>query len=88
MLLAGFESRLATWIYQACLLEATAPKPGNVHPDASFVDLCYADFVGLAEVAAPALASASRVEWGPPCWQRFESHKSGWGRIRIWGSHC
>ena len=29
----------------ACILEATARKPGNVHPWASFEDLTYDDLV-------------------------------------------
>jgi triphosphoribosyl-dephospho-CoA synthase len=37
----------------ACLLEATARKPGNVHPEASFADLTYADFVQSAQLIAP-----------------------------------
>ncbi len=44
------------------MLEATAAKPGNVHPRASFPDLTYFDFVKSAEAAAPALARAA--EWG------------------------
>ena len=32
----------------ACILEATAPKVGNVHPTCSFEDLCYQDFVVAA----------------------------------------
>lgn len=38
-------------------MEATAPKPGNVHPGASFPDLSYADFVNSAAVIAPLLAN-------------------------------
>ena len=38
----------------ACVLEATAPKVGNVHPSRRFEDLCYSDFVLAAEVAAGA----------------------------------
>jgi triphosphoribosyl-dephospho-CoA synthase len=37
----------------ACLYEATAAKPGNVHPGASFDDLAYADFVASAVVIGP-----------------------------------
>jgi triphosphoribosyl-dephospho-CoA synthase len=37
----------------ACLLEATARKPGNVHPEASFADLTYGDFVRSAYLIAP-----------------------------------
>ncbi|RLS54224.1 MAG: triphosphoribosyl-dephospho-CoA synthetase [Planctomycetota bacterium] len=61
---AGYERQLTAWIHRACLLEATAPKPGNVHPGAAFADLRYVDFVASAEVAAPALAAAARVGVG------------------------
>ncbi|HEY3391305.1 MAG TPA: triphosphoribosyl-dephospho-CoA synthase [Lacipirellulaceae bacterium] len=37
----------------ACLYEATAAKPGNVHPGACFEDLSYADFVASAVVIGP-----------------------------------
>ena len=36
----------------ACILEAAAPKPGNVHPGSRFNDLCYDDFVSAAETSA------------------------------------
>ena len=39
-------------------MEATARKPGNVHPEASFSDLCYQDFVESAHCAADPLARA------------------------------
>jgi triphosphoribosyl-dephospho-CoA synthase len=42
----------------ASILEATATKPGNVHPEASFEDLTYEDFVRSAVVAAPAFENA------------------------------
>lgn len=42
----------------ACVLEATAPKAGNVHPLASFADLEYADFLAAAAAIAPALELA------------------------------
>ncbi len=35
----------------ACVLEATAPKVGNVYPGRSFDDLSYIDFVNAAEIA-------------------------------------
>jgi triphosphoribosyl-dephospho-CoA synthase len=44
----------------ACLLEAKARKPGNVHPEASFEDLCYADFVASADAVAEVLPEAGR----------------------------
>lgn len=51
-------------IRQACLLEAFAPKAGNVHPAAAFEDLCHDDFVRSAEVAAPHLAQARDIGVG------------------------
>jgi len=45
----------------ACLLEATARKPGNVHPTASFRDLTYADFVRSAHSIGPSFEHAG--EW-------------------------
>lgn len=56
--------KLATWIHAACVLEAAARKPGNVHPDASFADLCFADFVRAAEVVAPILARTVKTGVG------------------------
>ncbi|MFH1304681.1 MAG: triphosphoribosyl-dephospho-CoA synthase [Planctomycetota bacterium] len=48
--------QLENWIYLACLMEATARKPGNVHPESSFPDLTYPDFLKSAAVIAPLLA--------------------------------
>jgi triphosphoribosyl-dephospho-CoA synthase len=42
----------------ACLYEATAAKPGNVHPGASFDDVSYADFVASAVAIAPLIDQA------------------------------
>lgn len=38
----------------ACVLEATAPKAGNVTPEHSFSDLCFQDFIQAANVSAAA----------------------------------
>ncbi len=38
----------------ACLLEASAPKPGNVSPGRDFADLTYEDFLTSAVAIAPA----------------------------------
>lgn len=46
----------------ACLLEATAKKPGNVHPEVSFADLTYQDFVRSAHLIAPSFTHGA--EWG------------------------
>ena len=42
----------------ACILEVTARKPGNVHPEAAFPDLCHDDFVNAARVVSPILAKS------------------------------
>ena len=41
----------------ACILEATAPKAGNVHPSRSFDDLSFSDFASAAEISACAFES-------------------------------
>jgi triphosphoribosyl-dephospho-CoA synthase len=45
-------------------MEATAPKPGNVHPGAAFEDVTYEDFVASANVAAPVIARARELGVG------------------------
>ena len=45
----------------ACLLEVSAPKPGNVSPDRHFHDTRYEDFLASAVAIGPALAGAG--EW-------------------------
>jgi triphosphoribosyl-dephospho-CoA synthase len=60
---------MAAWIQAACVLEASARKPGNVHPGASFADLTYADFVKSAEVIAPILSHADDAGVGETIFQ-------------------
>ncbi len=48
----------------ACLLEASAPKPGNVSPFASFRDATYEDFLASAAAIGPALAAAGEQPLG------------------------
>ncbi len=48
---------LAEQIELACLMEATARKPGNVHPAAKFDDLRYEDFVRAAHAIAGPLSA-------------------------------
>lgn len=55
---------LARRIELACLLEAAARKPGNVHPWAAFDDLCFDDFMRAAAVIAPLLAETRRTGLG------------------------
>src|SRR6059036_4154925 len=42
----------------ACLLEVSAPKPGNVSPFVAFRDVTYADFLASAVAIGPAFAAA------------------------------
>jgi triphosphoribosyl-dephospho-CoA synthase len=42
----------------ACLLEASAPKPGNVSPGREFADLCYTDFLASAVAIGEPMADA------------------------------
>ena len=48
----------------ACLLEVSAPKPGNVSPFASFRDATYEDFLASAAAIGPALAAAGERPLG------------------------
>ena len=51
---------IADAIRWACIWEASAAKPGNVHPAARFADLCYGDFVAAADITADALTRPDR----------------------------
>ena len=48
----------------ACLLEVSAPKPGNVSPDRHFHDTRYEDFLASAVAIGPALAGAGERSLG------------------------
>lgn len=48
----------------ACLLEATARKPGNVHPGRRFADFSYADLLKVAVAVGPILADAGKTGVG------------------------
>jgi len=48
----------------ACLLEATAPKVGNVHRGADFEDLTFSDFVVSAVAIGPAMEAAASTGVG------------------------
>lgn len=54
----GCGPRVAAAAQLACLLEARAPKPGNVCPAAGFRDASYEDFLASAVAIGPALAEA------------------------------
>jgi len=51
-------------ILLSLLMEATARKPGNVHPGAAYADLTYQDFVSSAQAIAPILVQARSVSVG------------------------
>src|SRR5207249_11040058 len=48
----------------ACLLEATAPKVGNVHRGADFEDLTFTDFVVSSVAIGPAMEAAATIGVG------------------------
>jgi triphosphoribosyl-dephospho-CoA synthase len=48
----------------ACLLEVSAPKPGNVSPERHFHDTRYEDFLASAVAIGPALAGAAEQPLG------------------------
>ena len=50
---------LAAAAQLACLLEASAPKPGNVSPGRHFADLRYEDFLAAAAAIGEPLAGAA-----------------------------
>lgn len=70
---------LEAWIRMACLLEATARKPGNVHPGAAFSDLSYRDFVLSANVVAPILAQTPESGVGTAVLQAVEATQAAAG---------
>ena len=56
---------LTTAVRLSCLLEASARKAGNVHPEAHFEHLTYNDFVRSGQVVAPILSQAAVRGVGP-----------------------
>ena len=49
----------------ACLWEATARKPGNVHRFRDFEDVTYLDFLQSAAAIAPILAAVASSRLSP-----------------------
>jgi len=60
----------------ACVWEATAPKPGNVHPSASFPDTNYEDFMASAQAIGPAMQAAVSQGVGTTVWQAVSATRS------------
>jgi triphosphoribosyl-dephospho-CoA synthase len=52
-------ARVAAAAQLACLLEASAPKPGNVSPGRPFADTRYEDFLASAAAIGPSFTSAA-----------------------------
>jgi triphosphoribosyl-dephospho-CoA synthase len=57
----------------ACLLEVSAPKPGNVSPDHHFHDTRYEDFLASAVAIGPALAAAGTRTLGATIFAAVEA---------------
>src|SRR5258708_6924522 len=53
-------SSIGIYSQLACLWEATARKPGNIHPAKSFLDMTYLDFVMSSAAIGPWMESASQ----------------------------
>jgi triphosphoribosyl-dephospho-CoA synthase len=71
-------------IQTACVLEATARKPGNVHPWAAFEDLKYDDFLRSANVIAPVLARSQEQGVGRTILTAIEkTHSENRGNVNL-----
>lgn len=57
----------------ACILEATAPKPGNVYRGADFEDVTYLDFLTSAAVIGPIMQRAPGQGIGTTVWQAIRA---------------
>jgi triphosphoribosyl-dephospho-CoA synthase len=63
----------------ACLLEVSAPKPGNVSPERHFHDTRYEDFLASAVAIGPALSGAAQHPLGTTIRTAVE-HTRRWTR--------
>ena len=70
---------VATAVQLACLLEVSAPKPGNVSPGRHFADTRYEDFLASAAAVGPALAAAGARPLGTTI-RRAVQHTARWTR--------
>lgn len=60
----------------ACVLEVTAPKPGNVHRAADFADCTLNDFLASAVAIGPTMDAACRVSVGETVLLSIEATRS------------
>lgn len=72
-------ARVAVAAQLACLLEASAPKPGNVSPGRHFSDTRYEDFLVSAIAIGPALSAAGVNPIGKTIRLAIEA-TAGWTR--------
>jgi triphosphoribosyl-dephospho-CoA synthase len=63
----------------ATIMEATAPKPGNVHRGADFEDLSYPDFIVAAAVVCPILDTAVMLPLGQTILSAVEATQTAVG---------
>ena len=69
-------TRIAQAAQLACLLEISAPKPGNVNRHHNFSDLCYEDFLLSAVAIGPAMESAGQHSIGQTIWRAIrDTHR-------------
>jgi triphosphoribosyl-dephospho-CoA synthase len=61
--------RIGRAAQMACLLEVSAPKPGNVNRLHNFADLRFEDFLWSALAIGPAMQAAGRYRVGQTIWQ-------------------
>ena len=64
----------------ASLWEATVPKPGNVHPEAAFVDTNYDDFVASARAIGPVFAHCDKLPVGQLVLQSVQATRQAVGK--------
>ena len=60
----------------ACMLEASAPKPGNVHRGADFEDLTFFDFIQSAAAIGPVIQDRPENRLGPLVLAAIEATRS------------
>ena len=64
---------VASAVQFACLLEASAPKPGNVSPGRPFHDMRYEDFLASAAAIGPAFTRAGERGLGATILEAVEA---------------
>jgi triphosphoribosyl-dephospho-CoA synthase len=73
MNVARTPAEIAALVQLACLLEVSAPKPGNVSPGRRFADLTYEDFLVSAVAVGPPFARVADHGLGETIFQAVEA---------------